>query len=144
MAAVKARGWIYLDRLPANTELGPDVAGRPGARSPWRPNGSRHELAPRAVQLEAGFTSFLDSITGAITEYAIDNPAGLSTWDEDLAAFRDGFNKGAALVPSPSPLDMLAGLLGVKKNTLLLVLALAAYLMLRQARAVPALSQVFT
>lgn len=62
---VKTMGWVYLPQLPANTPLGPEVAGAPGARSPWAVNGSSYELAPLPVRIEQGFNSVVSAVAAA-------------------------------------------------------------------------------
>src|SRR3954469_7723401 len=51
--ALHAAGKVFISQLPSNTNLGPSVAGKPGARTAWRPDQRpTYELAPAAVQGE--------------------------------------------------------------------------------------------
>lgn len=145
-ADVKRRGWIYLSQLPANTPLGPSVAGRPGARSPWSPTGSWYELAPWAAQLEAGFFSAVSGVLDGVAVYAANNPLGVTTWDEDwnyateswdeaVARFKAGFQ--AANNAVPSLFDILAWALGIPTPVLIVLLAVIAWAVLRNFNLVP-------
>jgi hypothetical protein len=135
-ALVKAKGWIYLDQLPANTELGPKVAGYPGARGPRQPNTatsygkSPHELAPAGVQLEQGFKRAITAIEVAAAPVQI----GIGSAVEDLAA-ATGLDHG---VPG-----VLAKALGIPPWLLLVAASVGLYAWAQQQKLVPPVRELF-
>ena len=128
-AAVKARGWIYLPQLPANTPLGKRVAGLPGARSAWHPNGSRYEVAPTAVIAEQ--KAIARFIEPGIT-------------DDD---FTDHVRDRLETVAAATGLDhgipgVVAKVLGIPPWVLLIVLVVVGWAVLRQYRVVPSVKEI--
>jgi hypothetical protein len=128
-AAVHARGWVYLPQLPGNSELGAAVKGRPGARSPWSPTGSTHELAPLAVQIEQGFAQGIAAVNDAMAPAEI----GIGSTLENVAA-ATGLDHGVA--------GLLAKALGVPPWVLLVALAVFLFAVARQYKIVPPLREI--
>lgn len=129
-AAVKARGWVYLPQLPANSALGPSVAGRPGARSAWSPTGSSYELAPSGVQIEQGFARAVFAVEKKLA------PAEISIGSAaENAAAAIGIDHGIG--------GLLAKALGIPPWVLLIVLLVFLYAVARQYKLVPPMREIF-
>jgi hypothetical protein len=77
---VKNRGKLYIE-LPANTPLGPSVAGLPGARN--YTSNSGYEVAPPLVIAEVKSKAAVQKVVDAIALYAADNPLSVTTWGSD-------------------------------------------------------------
>lgn len=133
-AKVKARGWIYLPQLPANTHLGRAVAGAPGARSPNTPTvRSTYELAPLAVRIEQGF---LNPLLEYEAHQAIGELKAITAIEDMLteAAEKTGLDHGVG--------GAAAKAIGIPPWLLLLILLFALYALARGARLVPPLREV--
>lgn len=118
---LKAKGWVYLDDLPANTPLGSHAEHLVGGRSAWSPSGSRYELAPAAVQIEQ-----LGRNAGFLYDQA-EADFVLNTLDPAVSAI--GLDKGISGVVGKA--------LGINPTLLLLIALIIGYLMLVQVGLVP-------
>lgn len=129
-AAVHAAGKVFISQLPANTNLGPTVAGAPGARTPWRAGAKPvYELAPFAVRVEMGFKEALDSWVAIDGKHAV-------ALDEVITPLAEATGLDHGVV------GVVAKTLGIPLSLLILVLIFVGYLMLRNIGAVPPLSRV--
>lgn len=145
-ASVSQRGGYFFQALPPNIPLSRTITasdiGKVGARFPGysADRQYRYEVAPATVQVEAGTISFLDSIVNKITDYAVDNPLGVPTFEEDIA----WGEKFAAdhKVTIPGPVDIVASAFGLNKYVFLGIAGLMVYAIARQAGIVPPLNKV--
>lgn len=134
VASVKARGLVFVAQLPANTNLGPSVAGAPGARTVPAP-GARavYQLAPAAVRVEQGWLEFVDDF-GALPGRAVIARDNILENIITPIAEKTGLDAG--------PLGLLAKLLRMPLWLLVVVLLFVAYAALRQFGLVAPLTKV--
>lgn len=134
IAAAKARGLVFIPQLPANTNLGPLVAGAPGARTVPAP-GQRavYELAPLAVRIEQGWIELADA-AGALPGRAV--IARDNVIDDIVTPIAEatGLDHG--------PVGLLAKLLGIPLWLAILVVLFVVYAVLRNYGIVPPLTRV--
>lgn len=129
-AAAKTRGLIFIPQLPANTNLGPSVAGAPGARTVNTATvRSVYELAPLAVQLEMKWDAAKAAIANAPGTAAVKLDAVVGPLIE-----ASGLDHGV--------IGLLAKALGVPVAVLVVVLLFVAWGMLRQSGLVPPIKKV--
>lgn len=129
-AALHAAGKVFISQLPANTNLGPSVAGKPGGRTAWRPDARpAYELAPFAVQAEMAARDLGQRIEATPGTVAI-------ALDEAITPIIEatGLDHGA--------LGVVAKGLGIPLSLLVLALLFVGYALLRNVGMVPPLSKV--
>lgn len=112
---------VFLPQLPANTVLGPNVAGAPGSRLY---TGGGHELAPLDVQIECGWQGVSFAVDQA--EAAVIAPIAAALSD---AAEKMGLDHGI--------LGLIAKALGVQPWVLLVLIFVGLYGWLVSMRVLP-------
>lgn len=121
---------VFISQLPANTNLGPTVAGAPGARTAWRADRKPvYELAPVDVQREMKWEGVKQSIADAPGKAAVALDPILTPLIEAT-----GLDHG--------PLGVLAKALGIPFSLFIVILLFVAYAMLRQYGLVPPIKKV--
>lgn len=126
IAAVKARGLVFIPQLPANTNLGTAVYRAPGARTVPAPGQRpRYELAPVGVRVALNWIETKENAA------AIPGRAVIALEEAAEAA---GLDHGAV--------GVLAKVLGLPLWLCVVVLVFLGYAVLRQYGVVPSLSSV--